>query len=246
MRTFGLIGKPLSHSFSKKYFTQKFTEQAIVDCSYELFELQSIDELTQLIAAHAHLNGLNVTIPYKEVVLPFLEQQNDVVKATGACNCIKIVDGKLYGFNTDVIGFKKSLIAHLPAHHKKALVLGSGGASKAIKYVLAELGIEYIQVSRTKSNDVIAYEDLTEELVQSYTLIINTTPLGTFPDVATAPTIPYAFLSSRHFLFDVVYNPAKTRFLLEGEKRGAQILNGHEMLVYQAEESWRIWNESNR
>lgn len=241
MRAFGLIGKPLSHSFSKKYFTEKFIKENIVDCSYELFELQSIDELPHLISSHSELHGLNVTIPYKEVVLPFLQQQNDIVKAIGACNCIKIVDGKLYGFNTDVLGFKKSLTAHLSQHHKKALVLGSGGASKAIKHVLTQLGIEYLQVSRTRSNDAIAYVDLNEDLLQSHTLIINTTPLGTFPNVETAPAIPYEFISNKHFLFDVVYNPAKTKFLLEGEKHGAQILNGLEMLVYQAEESWRIW-----
>lgn len=243
MRAFGLIGKPLSHSFSKKYFTQKFIEENIIDCSYELFELPSIDSLSQLLATHSELKGLNVTIPYKEAVLPFLQQQSDDVKAIGACNCIRVVNGQLHGFNTDAFGFQTSLQAHLSSRHKAALVLGSGGASKAIKYVLQQLGINYLQVSRTKSAETITYQDLNEPLMESHTLIINTTPLGTYPAVDDAPSIPYEYLTDQHFLFDVVYNPAKTKFLVQGEQRGAQILNGKEMLVHQAEESWKIWND---
>jgi shikimate dehydrogenase len=239
---FGLIGKPLSHSFSKKYFEQKFIEENIIDCSYELFELQSIDELPKLISSNPRLKGLNVTIPYKEAVLPLLHHKNEIVTAIGACNCIKIVDEELYGFNTDVIGFKKSLLEHLSQHHKKALVLGSGGAAKAIQYVLNDLRIEYLLVSRNKKEEGITYQDLNESIIVDHTLIINTTPLGTYPNVGESPNIPYQFLSKQHFLFDVVYNPSKTKFLEEGEKRGAQILNGYEMLVYQAEESWKIWN----
>jgi shikimate dehydrogenase len=243
MRRFGLIGKTLKHSFSKNYFTQKFKDNQTRDCIYDIFELQSIDELPDLIATHPDLKGLNVTIPYKEQVLTFLNERSVVVQEIEACNCIKIINGKLHGFNTDVIGFKNSLQPKLKPHHKKALILGTGGAAKAVKYALKELEIEYLLVSRRKEFGDLGYEDVDDEILKQYTLIINTTPLGMFPNMNDDPPIPYEFLTPQHFLFDLVYNPEKTKFLQHGEKQGAQIANGHEMLILQAEESWRIWNE---
>jgi len=243
MRRFGLIGKTLKHSFSKEYFTQKFKANTISDCVYESFELQSIHQLPALISGHLDLKGLNVTIPYKEEVIGFLDEKSEVVAAIGACNCIKIVDGKLHGFNTDVIGFKNSLGPKLKPHHKKALILGSGGAAKAVQYALKELGIDYLVVSRRKQLNGLGYEDVDDEILSVYTLIINTTPLGMFPNVNDEPPIPYEYLTPQHFLFDLIYNPAKTKFLQYGEEHGAQIANGHEMLILQAEESWRIWNK---
>jgi shikimate dehydrogenase len=186
---------------------------------------------------------LNVTIPYKEQVLTFLNERSVVVQEIEACNCIKIINGKLHGFNTDVIGFKNSLQPKLKPHHKKALILGTGGAAKAVKYALKELEIEYLLVSRRKEFGDLGYEDVDDEILKQYTLIINTTPLGMFPNMNDDPPIPYEFLTPQHFLFDLVYNPEKTKFLQHGEKQGAQIANGHEMLILQAEESWRIWNE---
>ena len=242
MRRFGLIGKTLKHSFSKNYFTEKFKEQQIRDCTYELFELPAITELPALLQQYPDLEGINVTIPYKEEVIPFLDEKSDVVAAIHACNCIKRVDGKLYGDNTDVTGFRRSLEPKLKASHQKALILGTGGAAKAVKYALSEIGIAYATVSRRKDADNFGYEDLDEDILREYHLLINTTPLGMFPNVDDDPPIPYAYLTPQHFLFDLVYNPSKTKFLREGEKKGAQIANGHEMLVIQAEESWRIWN----
>jgi shikimate dehydrogenase len=244
MRRFGLIGKTLKHSFSKNYFTQRFKEHQIADCIYESFELQSIEELPSLIAAHPDLEGLNVTIPYKEDVLPFLDRKNDVVEAIEACNCIKISNGKLIGFNTDAIGFKNSLQPQLKPYHKNALVLGTGGASKAVRYALNELAINYQVVSRRKGADCLGYEDIDEEVLKQHKLIINTTPLGMYPNVNDDPPIPYRYITSEHFLFDLIYNPEKTKFLQHGEEQGAQIANGYEMLILQAEESWRIWNEA--
>jgi len=242
MRRFGLIGKTLKHSFSENYFTQKFKDNSIVDCRYEIFELPSIDELPSLLNTYADIKGLNVTIPYKEQVIPFLNEKSDVVEHIQACNCINVINGKLHGFNTDVIGFKKSFQPKLKLHHKKALVLGSGGSAKAVKYALSDLGIEYRVVSRRKGFDDLGYEDVDDVILEQYTVIINTTPLGMFPNVNDDPPIPYEYITSRHFLFDLIYNPEKTKFLQRGEKQGAQISNGHEMLVTQAEESWKIWN----
>jgi len=243
MRRFGLIGKTLKHSFSKNYFTQKFKENGINDCCYETFELSSIEEFTALFEKYPDIEGLNVTIPYKEDVVKFLDEQNDVVKEIGACNCIKVVEGKLHGFNTDVIGFRESLQPKLKPQHTKALILGSGGASKAVQYALKELSIECRVVSRRKQFDELGYEDIDDEILEQYKLIINTTPLGMFPNVNDDPPVPYQYITPQHFLFDLIYNPEKTKFLQQGEKHGAQIANGHEMLILQAEESWRIWNE---
>lgn len=242
MRRYGLIGRTLKHSFSQTYFTGKFKDAGITDAVYENFELPSIDNISTLIATHPDLQGLNITIPYKEVVLPFLTTMNEVVRKTGACNCIRISEGKLAGYNTDVAGFRQSLEPKLKLHHQKALVLGTGGAARAIWYVLDELGIAYKKVSRSKERADLTYEELSPEILDDHLLIINTTPLGMYPNTDAAPNLPYEAISTRHFLFDIVYNPEKTAFLTEGESRGAQICNGYEMLIGQAEESWRIWN----
>lgn len=243
MRLFGLIGYPLSHSFSKKYFTEKFEKEGIKDCVYEIFSIPTIDELTNILAGNPALAGINVTIPYKEKVLPFLHESSVVVQKVGACNCIRIIDGKLYGHNTDVIGFEETLAEKLLPHHTKALVLGSGGASKAVRYVLEKNGIQFLVVSRDGYlPGFITYEEITESLLKEYTLVINTTPLGMQPHTEYCPSIPYFALTSQHYLYDLIYNPAKTLFLQKGEKQGATIQNGAQMLVIQAEESWNIWN----
>lgn len=241
MKVYGLLGKTLKHSFSKTYFAKKFSELGITDCVYENFELININELSSLLLQNAAIAGLNVTIPYKEEVIPFLHFQNEIVREIQACNCIKIVDGKLHGYNTDVIGFKQSLQKCLEAHHKQALVLGTGGAAKAVQYALKELDIEYKMVSRTKTEETISYSDINKNMVEEHTVIINTSPLGMYPNMTEAPPIPYEALTPRHLLFDLIYNPEKTLFLQKGEEKGAKICNGSEMLVLQAEESWRIW-----
>lgn len=244
MRKFGLIGYPLSHSFSQKYFTEKFSRENIYDCSYENFSLPDIHQISSVILKETQLRGLNVTIPYKEKIIPFLHFKNEVVEKTGACNCIKINDAKLYGYNTDVIGFEISLKKKLKEYHKQALILGTGGGAKAVEYVMKKLGIDYKFVSRkTSSGNTINYNDLDESIIQSHTLIINTAPVGMFPNVDAYPNIPYHALTEKHYLFDLIYNPEKTMFVQKGEERGAAIANGHEMLIIQAEESWRIWNE---
>ena len=243
IKSYGLIGYPLSHSFSKKYFTEKFQRESIADYVYELFPIDSITRLPEILSNNPSLAGLNVTIPYKEQVIDYLDTCSSVVEEIGACNCIKIKDGKLTGYNTDVIGFSTSLEPKLKSSHKKALVLGTGGAAKAVHYVLKQKGIDFLQVSRKSSDLSISYEDINEQLLKDYTLIVNTTPLGMHPDVDKAPDIPYQFIGTEHYLFDLVYNPPMTKFLSEGKKRGAEIENGADMLVIQAEASWDIWND---
>jgi shikimate dehydrogenase len=244
MRRFGLIGYPLSHSFSQKYFTEKFQREQIPGCVYENYPLQDITGLTAILQQFPDLAGLNVTIPYKEKVIPFLHQQTAVVQSIGACNCIRIEEGVLTGHNTDVTGFENSLKEQLQPHHRKALVLGTGGAAKAVYFVLDKLGIEFLKVSRKATGaQTISYEDADVATLRGHHLIINTTPLGMYPKTDDCPPLPYHALSSQHYLFDLVYNPAKTLFLQHGEAHGATIKNGADMLVIQAEESWRIWNE---
>ena len=242
MRLFGLIGYPLSHSFSKNFFTEKFEKEEITECSYELFPLKTIDELPSLLKKHPELEGLNVTVPYKKQVLRFL---NDtcIPQGLAACNCINITANKLVGYNTDITGFEMSIKPLLRSHHKKALVLGNGGAAAAVVYVLMKLGIGFTIVSRTPEySSMLDYKKVTREIVKEHTLIINTTPLGMHPDENSSPDIPYKYISGDHLLYDLVYNPAKTLFLEKGAKQGATIKNGEEMLILQAEESWRIWN----
>lgn len=243
MRLYGLIGYPLSHSFSKKYFTEKFEREGLKDYQYELFPVSSIEELPQLLEKHPELCGLNVTIPYKEQVLSYLHSENELVKAIRACNCIDIRDGKLKGYNTDVIGFERSLLEQWQPHHKKALILGTGGVSKAVQYIMQKMGLAYRYVSRKPGVHNYSYEQLTPAIMQEYTLIVNTTPLGMYPNVTEAPPIPYEALTPRHYLFDMVYNPDKTLFLKMGEEKGAAIKNGADMLKIQADESWEIWNK---
>ncbi len=243
MRLFGLIGYPLGHSFSKKYFTRKFKNENLADCRYELFPLSSISELPGLLEAYPAMEGFNITIPYKKDVLSFLNGSS-IPAGLNACNCIKIKNGQLTGFNTDVTGFEKSLLPLLHKGHQRSLVLGNGGAAESIMFVLKKLGIPFEVVSRQlHGTSTITYADLTAEWVRTHQLIINTTPLGTYPDINRCPDIPYEGITDQHLLYDLVYNPPLTLFLQNGKARGAQIKNGEEMLVIQAEESWMIWNQ---
>ena len=244
MRKFGLIGKTLVHSFSKKYFTEKFEREA-VDANYELYSIANVDSLRQFVQEHS-LCGLNVTIPYKQDVIPLLDEIDSEAQMLGAVNVIKIKrEGErlcLKGFNTDVVGFRNSLKPLLKPWHTSALVLGTGGASKAVLYVLENLGIAARCVSRQKREGMLTYETLDADVMRRNTLIVNTTPLGTFPKVETCPDIPYRLLTEKHLLFDLVYNPEQTLFMKKGLQNGAAVKNGYEMLVGQAEASWRIWN----
>lgn len=247
MKLYGLIGKTLKHSFSQKYFRTKFERESIGNSDYELFELENIGQFPDLVKQHDNLKGLNVTIPYKQDVMPYLQDLEGKAKEIGAVNTIKFIGkGKLIGYNTDYWGFRLSLEkwANPPFSQYRALVLGTGGASKAIEVVLADLDISYKRVSRTSQADAITYQDLIENpsLVASHQLIINTTPLGTSPNVDEAPPIPYDQISPGHYLYDLVYNPAETLFLKKGKGRGAQIKNGLEMLEIQAEKAWEVWN----
>ena len=242
MRLFGLIGNPLGHSFSEKYFTRKFEELQIHNCRYKLFPLSAITELPALLDAHPSLEGLNVTIPYKKAVLAYLTDSL-IPEGLNACNCIKIRNGKLTGYNMDVLGFGKSLTPLLNSAQQRALVLGNGGATESILYVLKEKGIPFEVVSRSlHKGSTLTYSELTRDIVQAHTLIINTTPLGTYPHTDNSPDIPYEGITHRHLLYDLVYNPPLTKFLQQGKEKGAQVKNGEEMLVIQAEESWSFWN----
>ena len=239
IRLFGLIGYPLGHSFSKNYFTGKFDEAGITDCKYELFPLTNIDQLPHLINDNPNLCGLNVTIPYKQQVLQYLDDRTSL--PMDACNCIKITGGKLAGFNTDVLGFEKSFLEKKTVHHQRALVLGTGGASVAVQYILQKNDIPFKVVSRSAGAD-LTYDDITAQIMAEYTIIVNTTPLGTFPDVHNCAPIPYEWINDRHYCYDLVYNPATTLFLEKSADNGAVIKNGADMLKIQADESWEIWN----
>ena len=243
MRRYGLIGYPLTHSFSQKYFTEKFEREGIIGCAYVNFPIASIEGLSAVLA-DPELCGLNVTIPYKEQVLTFLDERSPVVAAIGACNCIKIKDGMLTGHNTDVVGFEQSLLPKLGSHHRQALVLGTGGAAKAVEYILGKLGIAYRLVTRRPraGTSDLGYQQVDAAVMSAHTLVVNTTPLGMYPRVEEFPPLPYDAVGADHYFFDLVYNPARTLFLQKAEERGAVVENGHEMLLLQAEESWRIWN----
>ena len=241
----GLVGKNISYSFSRGYFAEKFEQENLSDHKYVNFDIQTIEDFPKIIHEFKfQLKGLNVTIPYKQEVFDYLDKVNKVARKVGAVNTIKVTKkGNLKGYNTDVVGFRDSIEPFLQPHHTKALILGTGGASKAVAYVLKDLGIKYLKVSRNpQKKKEIAYSDLTKKLLTKYTVIINCSPLGTFPKVNQKPDIPYHFIGANHLLYDLIYNPKKTAFLQEGESRGAQIKNGLEMLELQAEESWRIWN----
>ena len=243
MKRFGLIGQSLKHSFSPSYFTKKFSEQGLADHIYQAFEISDISEFPALLKNYPDLAGLNVTLPYKSEVIQFLDEKNELVEKSGACNCIKISNGKLSGFNTDIPGFRRSLEPHLKPWHRSALVLGTGGASRAVRYVLKELNIDFKTVSREILKGDLLYTDLDKKIMAEHTLIINTTPLGTSPDLTACPPIPYELLTEKHLCFDLIYNPPQTEFLKRAKQNGAHIVNGFEMLVVQAEESWRIWQQ---
>ncbi|MFI3323537.1 MAG: shikimate dehydrogenase [Rikenellaceae bacterium] len=243
MRKFGLIGKTLKHSFSANYFAAKFEREKITDCSYSLFELEGIEQIRELIEREADLCGFNITIPYKQQIFPYLDSIDIEAERIGAVNCVRIENGLLKGYNADIVGLRASMAKLLGgAYISRALVLGTGGASSAVQYMLGEMGIEFELVSRDPLKSSLTYSTLSPEEITRSELIINTTPLGTYPDTQSCPSLPYAFVSPSHYLFDLVYNPPLTQFLSYGEQRGAHTLNGETMLLAQAEESWRIWN----
>lgn len=241
MRKFGLTGYPLSHSFSKKHFEEKFKREGIADTSYDLYPLQSITLFPDLLKEDPQLKGLNITIPYKEKVMQYLQQLDDTAAQIGAVNCIKIVGRRLIGYNTDAYGFERSLEKFLTNKPEQAFILGSGGSAKAVKYVLQKIGVPYLVVSRNPMGVDIAYSEM-EKKMKGSNLIINTTPLGMFPNIETSPEIPYDKLTKNDFLFDLLYNPEETIFLKKGKQHGAKTKNGFEMLQLQAEKSWEIWN----
>jgi shikimate dehydrogenase len=246
MKRYGLLGYPLTHSFSKRYFTDKF-EKENINSSYQNFEIDTIEKFPEIIKSNPEVIGINVTIPYKEQVIPYLNELNDSAREIGAVNTIKVLNTEngiyLKGFNTDTYGFEKSLKPLLKGHHNKALILGTGGASKALKYVLSKLGIQYISASIEELNDnEIRYEDINDQTMAERLLIINATPLGTYPKVDTFPKIPYKLITEKHLLFDLVYNPEISKFLEKGKNQGATIKNGYEMLLLQAIRSYEIWN----
>lgn len=247
MKQFGLIGRTLKHSFSKNYFSEKYTKENISNCQYDLFELATIEEFPNLIEKYkSTLAGLNVTIPYKLEVMQYLDELDPNAQAINAVNTIKVLaDGQLKGFNTDYYGFKNSLEDGWNLKNVKALILGTGGASNAVKKVLEDLDIPYQMVSRTAKGETIDYQTITDnkEIITEHQLIINSTPLGTYPDVEQKPNIPYSSLTEKHLLFDLVYNPETTTFMQEGLKQHAKVKNGYAMLVGQAEAAWKIWNE---
>ena len=239
---FGLIGKNISYSFSRGYFTKKFSEMGLERHSYENFDMERIDKFKDLMEHNSNIKGFNVTIPYKEQIMPFLSKIDAEAQAIGAVNTIKINGNETVGFNTDAYGFQKSIEPHLKEQHTKALILGTGGASKAVAFVLNKLGISFKFVTRNPKDKQLNYTDLNREVLLQHTVIINCTPLGTFPNINDKPDIPYNFITNQHLLFDLIYNPEKTAFLLAGEQHGGKISNGSNMLQFQAEKSWEIWN----
>ncbi len=245
-KLFGLIGYPLSHSFSKKYFTEKFKKEGITHHEYELFPIEDISAFHGLVQEQGDLVGLNVTLPYKELVVKYLDHLDDAVKEIGACNTIHFTKNGATGYNTDVYGFELSLKTCLEKYSgdkvTRALILGTGGAAKAVAYVLRKLEIEYFFVSRSANKGHLTYDEVDGEVVLEYPLIINTTPVGTSPNVDSSPAIDYSSLTENNILFDLVYNPEKTLFLRNGEQKGCVIQNGMDMLYFQAEKAWEIWN----
>ena len=243
MNRFGLIGYPLGHSFSQQYFNNKFKTENLNDCFFELFPIENIASFPELLSTYNDLKGLAVTIPYKETIINFLTSIDEAASEIGAVNCIKISSQKIIGFNTDVIGFENSIKPILKTHHKKALILGTGGGSKAVQFVFKKLGIEFLLVSRTKNNQHIKYQEINEMICNEYNIIVNATPVGMNPQIDVCPEIPFQFLNEKHLFFDLIYNPAETLFLKKGKELGAQTKNGHEMLITQAEANWKVWNQ---
>ncbi|MGS2740929.1 shikimate dehydrogenase family protein [Sinomicrobium sp. M5D2P17] len=246
MPLFGLIGKNISYSFSQVYFREKFEKLQLTDHSYVNFDLQDIKEFPSLLTKHPDLMGCNVTIPYKEAVMPYLTGLSNKAQQIGAVNVIKVEKDRLTGYNTDYYGFQASLQPLLRQEHRKALILGTGGASKAIAFSLKELGIAHTFVSRNPGEGQLSYNDLDEKTIKTSPVIINCTPMGTYPDVENKPAIPYHYITPEHLLYDLIYNPAETSFLKEGKQRGATTSNGLRMLQLQAEKAWEIWNSPAR
>ena len=239
MKTFGLVGKSLSHSFSSKYFSEKFYKENITNCQYLNFEIDDISNIKKLFSEN-DVSGLNITVPYKTSIIPYLDVISNESKEINAVNTVKIVNGNLYGFNTDVIGFKKS-ISPILDNRKTALVLGNGGSSKSVQYVLKNLDISFKVISRETKLD---YQNVDKEMMENTDVIINCTPLGMYPEIESYPKILYDFLNSKHLLFDLVYNPKQSKFLTFGIAKNCIVKNGLEMLHIQAEESWNIWNNN--
>ena len=244
IKRFGLLGRNINYSFSRGYFTDKFNNENFTGCTYENFDIEEIKAFSAIIKSTSDLKGLNVTIPYKETVIPFLDKLSKKAAQIGAVNTIKITKkGKLKGYNTDYYGFKKSLEPLLQPHHKKALILGTGGASKGVAFALEELDIPYTFVSRETKENAIDYNRINATTFDNYQIIINSTPVGTSPNVDAFPLIQYEFFTDKHIAFDLIYNPAETQFLKKAKEKGAQIKNGLDMLVFQAEKAWKIWNK---
>ena len=245
MGKFGLIGKDIDYSFSRSYFSEKFKNEGLKH-KYVNFDIDTINEFPKIISSTINLKGLNITIPYKEAVIPYLDKLHKTAKKIGAVNTIKLTKkGKLIGYNTDYFGFKKSIEPHLKSHQKKALILGTGGASKAIAYALEKLNIEYKFVSRSANKDnIILYSSLSENDIKTHQIIINCTPLGTYPKTNECPDIPYDAIDKTHLVFDLIYNPEETKFLTIAKIKGATIFNGSKMLELQAEKAWKIWQKS--
>ncbi|CAM3073459.1 shikimate dehydrogenase family protein [Flavobacterium frigoris] len=243
-KRYGLLGRNISYSFSKGYFTDKFTAENFVGYTYENFDIKAIASFTEVVKNNSDLKGLSVTIPYKESVIPFLDKLSKKAALIGAVNTIKITKkGKIKGYNTDYYGFKKALEPLLQQHHKKALILGTGGASKGVAFALDELDIAYTFVSREAKENSIDYNRINATTFDNYQIIINATPVGTSPNTEAFPLIPYDYFTDRHIAFDLIYNPAETQFLKKAKEKGAKIKNGYDMLVFQAEKAWKIWNK---
>lgn len=249
MQRYGLIGFPLSHSFSAGFFAEKFKNENINDVIYENFSIDSIEKIEEIIAKYPDLQGLNVTIPYKELIIPYLDELDKTAMEVEAVNTIKFIRNegektRLKGYNTDVYGVKGALEPYISCHHKRALILGTGGASKAVSYIFHKLNVTCDLVSRRKTENIFkTYDELTAEDIADYQIIINTTPLGMYPNIDALPDIPYDGINKNHILFDVIYNPEETKFLAKGKAMGATTINGLAMLKFQAEKSWKIWNE---
>jgi shikimate dehydrogenase len=244
MPAFGLIGKSLSHSFSKSYFEKKFQEQRLDDYSYDNFELEKIEDFPALLK-QKQFKGLNVTIPYKESIIPFLDELNAGAKEIGAVNCINFVNNRMVGYNTDVYGFAQSIKPFLDTNHQRALILGTGGASKSIAYALKKIGLQVFYVTsgkEKKTQNTFFYPEINDRVMEAFKFIVNTTPLGTFPNTEECPNLPYQLFTPKHFAYDLVYNPPETRFLRLAKEKGAIAMNGLSMLQLQAEKSWEIWN----
>ena len=248
MRRFGLFGYPLGHSYSKKFFTEKFQRDGRPDCVYENFETKNLQDLKLLVRQHTDLEGLNVTIPYKQEIIPMMDNLDELSQKIGAVNTVRVIRGEngkidLHGYNTDAWGFELAIRPILRPHHRRALILGTGGSAKAVSYVFRKLNIEHFFVTRNESRFHYSYADLNFNTMKAFQIIVNTTPLGMFPDVDDYPKIPYEFLTHKNLCFDLIYNPPQTVFLGKAKEAGAFIHNGFRMLRLQAEKAWEIWNE---